>query len=140
MKYNSVTLGGGTVGTDTELVSPEKPRIHYVHDVGQTGSWLQDAASIPQDTAESFGTRTYKEAQFTRTYNFWIKPLEKTNAQNTTDSWNSYSKWVSTNGVTTDMIIPENNLYFGFTKVPTGFQYKTVIHYYLEFKDLYFQV
>lgn len=125
-----------------DLQNGEKPRIHFIHDVGQTNAW-KGTGTISIGEGESFGKQC-KEGQFIKTYKFWIKPLAKL-ADNAgmgsggTQSWQGYSSWVSTNGFSVhNRLCPQHNLYFGFTNAPAEFTYKTIIEWYLEFKDLYY--
>lgn len=146
--WNATTLTTGA--TAPELQNGEKPRIHYIHDVGQTGAWLNISTGglnpVSIEEAESFG-KTYREGQFTKPYNFWIKPLAKLGAGNPSDtvgsgqsSWQSHSMWFSTTSeqvALSQFLVPNRNLFFGFTNVPTDFTYKTIIKYYLSFKEVY---
>lgn len=140
--WNATTLTTGTAAPD--LQNGEKPRIHFIHDVGETNAWL-GSNSISITDAESFGKKC-KEGQFTKPYKFWIKPLYKLEnnvipAGEGRQSWQSTAGWISTRfgfQSVANVLVPLNNLYYGFSAVPEDFSYKTIIEYFLVFKDLYY--
>lgn len=128
-KWMAVTLTDQASGAE----DGEKPRIHWINDNGDFALW-QSANNVSVQEAETFGNRLYKSRQFTKTMSFYVKPYYRLGTAGST--YNSFARWTP-NYSTLPLFTTNTNLWFGFSNVPTGWKYKTIISACIAFKDPY---
>lgn len=137
--WNATTTVGNA---DPNLTDGEKPTIHWINDDGAVGT-LTSGVGISIPVADSYGKAVKKERLFTKPMTFNIKPYYRTSGFSgsiTDPKYISSNQWRGINPVDLNaygLVIPEKNLYYGFTNVPVGFQYKTVIEMTVTFKQPY---
>lgn len=119
--------------TDASGVLGEKPRIHWIQDAGETYSFIDPADANPasvqtidQSEAEKFGKRIYKTAQFTKPIKLSFSPM-KFRVDEKTISFNKWRPTTAAGNLT--MLTGCHNLLYGFSAVPTGFKYKTIVSF-----------
>lgn len=134
-KWMAVTLTDQASGAE----DGEKPRIHWIADDGSFNQWqtATSPSSVALQEAETFGSRVMKTRQFTKTFTFWVKPYFRINPELQGNSYATYSKWQPTNTPSLPALNDNKNLWFGFSNVPTGFTYRTVISACVCYKDPY---
>lgn len=131
-----------TVGNaDPNLTDGEKPSIHWINDDGSVGS-VTGSPNLSIPIADSYGKLVKKERLFTKPMTFSIKPYYRTtgtDAQLASPKYISSNQWraVVSNSIVKGLVVPERNFYFGFTNVPDGFKYKTVVEFTVTFKQPY---
>jgi len=120
---------GGDIGQDSH------PILHVINDNASAAIALSTgdnpSPNYTVDAAQTLPKHQYTQYYFNKPLEFKINSVERndgSSADKNSVPYSSYTRWTKTSGsnaaIRGTTFIPNDNFYFGFTDVPTGWQFK----------------